>query len=129
MARFPQERQSLFFPSLSFIRFSRIRKACQLDSDFNAPSLSAICCFCGLIRLLCSREINEEIAMVPGAGITKSGCSWDDDFTHSFSLKLSVEWEHCQPEDQYIHAVPFEKLADIGVDCMVVWHARQSSNK
>ena len=96
----------------------------RLDSNSNAPSLSTIRCFRGTIRLLRGGEINEEIAMIPSAWITKGRCPWDDDLTDSLPSKVSVVWKTRQQKEQYAHAVSLEKLADVGVDGMVVWHAR-----
>ena len=83
------KRQLFLVPRLSFARFLRV-KLRRLDSDFDAPSLPAIRCFRGAIRLLGGRKIDEKIAMVPSASVTKSGCSGDDDLTDSFPLKASV---------------------------------------
>ena len=83
------KRQLFLVPLLSFARFLRV-KLRRLDSDFDAPSLPAIRCFRSTIRLLRGRKIDEKIAMIPSASVTKSGCSGDDDLADSFPLKLSV---------------------------------------
>ena len=80
-------------------------------------------------RLLGRRKIHEQIAVIPSAGIAKDGCSWDDDLTDSLPENESVMWKDRQPEEQYAHAVPREKLADVGINSMVIRHARQSPNE
>ena len=75
------------------------------------------------------RKIDKEVAMIPRAWITKRWCSWDDDLADSLPSRLSVVRNNLQREEQYAHAVALEKLTDIAVNSVVIWHARQSSYK
>ena len=125
----PRKPQLLLVPSLSFARLPRVRTVRKLDPDSDAPSLPAVRCFRGTIRLLGAGEIDEEIAIVPRGPLAESGWSWDDDFTDGLPSKVSAVWRNCRQEGQYAHAVSPEELADVGVDRMVVWHPRQPSHK
>ena len=126
---FPRGGQLLVIPRLSFARFLRICKICRLDFDSNTPSLSAIGCFCSVIRLLCSSKIYEKIAMIPSSWITEDGSSWNYDLTDSLPENKSVMWRDCQPKEQYAHIIPREKLADVRVNSIVIRHARQTPNE
>ena len=119
----------LLVPRFSFAGFLRVRNLRELDSDFDAPSIPTIRCFCGTSRLIGACKINEKIPMVPSTSVTKCGFSWDDDFTDSLPASLSVGQRDYRNGGRYAHSVTIEKFADVDVDRVVVWHVRQSSNK
>ena len=129
MLRFSRKCHLFLIPRLSFPSLLRVRKLRWLDSNSDAPSESVIHCFRGTTSLLSGSKIDEKIAMIPSACATKGWCSRDDDLTNSLTLIRLVLRGGCWQKEQYAHVVPFKKHTDIGIDCMVVWHARQSSNE